>query len=130
MRISDWSSDVCSSDLPLDIGDERKPIIRPLFCSHVDDSAPAVRIILGRGRGNQFDVFNLLCRKLAKECGGIGLYGFPVDQQKESLGTPHGDLALTVYRNRRHRSEERREGKECVRTFRARWSPSHSKKKK
>src|SRR3546814_15146587 len=28
------------------------------------------------------------------------------------------------------RSEERRVGKECVSTFRSRWSPSHSKKKK
>src|SRR3546814_19989466 len=28
------------------------------------------------------------------------------------------------------RSEERRVGKECVRTFRSRWSPYHEKKKK
>src|SRR3546814_20563068 len=30
----------------------------------------------------------------------------------------------------RHRSEERRVGKECVSTFRSRWSPYHEKKKK
>src|SRR3546814_20983387 len=41
--------------------------------------------------------------------------------------TPAGECRK---RRARFRSEERREGKECVSTCRSRWSPSHEKKKK
>src|SRR3546814_3335246 len=33
MRISDWSSDVCSSDLRLDVGGEPRSLV-PRFCSN------------------------------------------------------------------------------------------------
>src|SRR3546814_17731361 len=46
----------------------------------------------------------------------------------------NGLLRLVQFQNagsdRIGRSEERRVGKECVRTFRSRWSPSTKKKKK
>src|SRR3546814_7221544 len=68
MRISDWSSDVCSSDLLL---------------------ADGGLATTEAGHGEQWD-------------------------------RPNGWAPL-------QRSEERREGKECVSTCRSRWSPYHSK---
>src|SRR3546814_5633439 len=72
MRISDWSSDVCSSDL-----------------------------WVGEGPVQAVD-------RPRRHAGGV-----------ERLH-PFGTAARP-----RHRSEERRVGKECVRTCRSRWSPYH-----
>src|SRR3546814_5339049 len=84
MRISDWSSDVCSSDL------EWRDSIRELA------SCPNVTIKLG----------------------GLGmpLTGFDFHERRETVRS--SELAEA-------RSEERRVGKECVRTCRSRWSPYH-----
>src|SRR3546814_7856695 len=75
MRMSDWSSDVCSSDLEN-------------------------RECLGIGGGDDIDL------------------------------APHHRRGARERLRYRHdldarRSEERRVGKECVSTFRSRWSPSH-----
>src|SRR3546814_20442615 len=94
MRISDWSSDVCSSDLQ--------------FVGFADENVEQLRIdtLLGhcvqrgryRRRGMQFG-----CEER---------------------------IDLIAGRFVGHRSsEERRVGKERVRTCRTRWSPYHSKKK-
>src|SRR3546814_20207846 len=81
MRISDWSSDVCSSDLLRAPTDARlAELMRQLRGLHA----------LGHDRGMKLQ---------------------------------HGDAWITC------RSEERRVGKECVRTCRYRWSPDHYKKK-
>src|SRR3546814_14825009 len=97
MRISDWSSDVCSSDLSLTPWQKtqvaRHPQ-RPHFCDFV---------------GHAFDEFIPL--------GGDRHFG-----EDEAI---MGGFATLSGR----RSEERRVGKECVRTCRSRWSPYHSKKK-
>src|SRR3546814_17889544 len=83
MRISDWSSDVCSSDLPL--------------------------LCLAKPRNDS---------RRAHECDAAACpVPFPPAEEGERCGE---------YR----RSEERRGGKECVRTCRSRWSPYHSKKNK
>src|SRR3546814_19805755 len=48
----------------------------------------------------------------------------------ESLGTFTGRDHTHLARGKEHeRSEERRVGKECVRTCRTRWSPANKKKK-
>src|SRR3546814_16085210 len=50
---------------------------------------------------------------------------------REELGLPWSRRAELVYEaNAKVRSEERRVGKECVRTCRSRWSPYHYKKNK
>src|SRR3546814_6880034 len=97
MRISDWSSDVCSSDLT----DGRR---------------------LGQG-GGHYD------RWLAAHPGARAI-GLAWDEQLcEDL--PHEthdirlDAIVTPTRLYGPRSEERREGKECVRTCRTRWSPDY-----
>src|SRR3546814_6764413 len=91
MRISDWSSDVCSSDL-------------------VD----ADRLWYERiGRRNS--MYDLLI-KHARVADGLGN---PL--ATANVAVKDGRIAAVG----EARPEERRVGKECVSTCRARWSPSH-----
>src|SRR3546814_11244582 len=98
MRISDWSSDVCSSDLLSRIAQRGETAI-------------------GENGGQV---------QLALDAIGPG------DAQRYWPGRVDGNdrrqLAGRLRFRRvmwfiRHRSEERRVGKECVRTCRSRWSP-------
>src|SRR3546814_20571004 len=93
MRISDWSSDVCSSDLfdvPLPL--EASSVFEPT-ASAFDPAAPLL--------GSAVPAFD--SAGLAAEPAGTGRFWSP-------------DAASS-------RSEERRVGKECVSTCRSRWSP-------
>src|SRR3546814_12059713 len=104
MRISDWSSDVCSSDLYVAAtysGGDHGPGARVLPWPRRLD-APA----LGRGR----------CAGHECHCRGRCAVG-----SRGGLGAQTGRY--------RCRSEERRVGTECVSTCRSRWSPYHYKKK-
>src|SRR3546814_19123066 len=103
MRISDWSSDVCSSDLDLlTYGDRHncgglgahQQFIR--LC-HVEDGGVAVNF---SGILNGVEIHDG-CPIVAIP----GIRGYIIEQS----------MVL--------RSEERREGKECVRTGRTRWWP-------
>src|SRR3546814_21192109 len=103
MRISDWSSDVCSSDLfalaaPL-ASDFKAGITGSYYHYRLGSVAGADA---GDFRGNLLS-------------GGRYLSNFHLVEGIGTLGWA--------------RSEERRVGKECVRTFRSRWSPYHEKKK-
>src|SRR3546814_13157830 len=107
MRISDWSSDVCSSDLQRI---ERRQRL------HIDLAARApqsvVTVVDRIGVDPRDAAARLVCN--------------PV------LAVPHIDQPLEPpIEPLRHaaRSEERRVGKECVSTCRSRWSPYHEKKK-
>src|SRR3546814_7722258 len=79
MRISDWSSDVCSSDLHEGPRIDAELDGEPGGDRRQQDRRGVVAHDLGERRGEEVD--------------------------------------------RRQRSEERRVGKECVRTSRSRWSP-------
>src|SRR3546814_1781659 len=96
MRISDWSSDVCSSDLysRVDVGNRiaRLERIAPFFASDAHDAAERL--------GDQI------------ESAFVGI---------RACAPVAGDGAI----NQAWRSEERRVGKECVSTCRSRWSPYH-----
>src|SRR3546814_5803202 len=97
MRISDWSSDVCSSDLL-----ER----------YIDQHAAPFRDALNDG----YRFNGHLCRLAEGSFGGF--FGWPnltVRNAGGYMGMPAGAA----------RSEERRVGKECVSTCRSRWSPYH-----
>src|SRR3546814_16685536 len=98
MRISDWSSDVCSSDLTVTGGDVRMAI-RGL--------APGESYMVMR---NGADVSGAFERVSDSEAQGV------------VTGLRNGDntVRATV-----ERSEERRVGKEWVSTCRSRWSPDH-----
>src|SRR3546814_11610265 len=98
MRISDWSSDVCSSDLC--IGRRRKK--RHFAALH---SLPALEII-----------------------GPVRQGGRTINEEPMALrvGVERQPRARSCYQaDSKQRSEERRVGKECVSTCRSRWSPYH-----
>src|SRR3546814_18754660 len=101
MRISDWSSDVCSSDL---CAVENLKLLRS-----------------GSNNAQLKGLDSILPNGLLEVLKGRGLADTSVlDDPKEALRLG----------SRFDRSEARRVGKECVSTCRSRWSPYHSKKKK
>src|SRR3546814_11658222 len=99
MRISDWSSDVCSSDLA------------DLLALRGDD--PYLQ-------GLDNDLRELLLSWFDT--------GF-LDLRAIDWNSPASLLEKLVAYEAVHRSEERRVGKECVSTCRSRWSPYHYNKK-
>src|SRR3546814_5924784 len=96
MRISDWSSDVCSSDLP----DVHGILLQHPVSEHINERACFDAIALEK------DVDGVTCLGYGRMAMGQAAYG---------CATPLGIM----------RSEERRVGKECVSTCRSRWSPYH-----
>src|SRR3546814_14819056 len=105
MRISDWSSDVCSSDLK----HGGKTIVLARFIPIIRTFAP---IIAGVGKMpyRRFLSFNLL---------GAFLWTFGVTALGFFLGHWFESIGIDV------RSEERRVGKEGVSTCRSRCWPYH-----
>src|SRR3546814_11099083 len=105
MRISDWSSDVCSSDLEENNG-------RYIRADH-----------LSQGNVNGFPTYRL------KQANMVSLHnrfrGCIRDTRAEfPAAFSDALMALEVYTTwRGTRSDERRVGKECVSTCRSRWSP-------
>src|SRR3546814_16414042 len=115
MRISDWSSDVCSSDLR---GAQRVEV----GCAAVQQD---VRLASHDAGGRARDVEQHHVEAVAGRfvpprigVGGVGRAQVRVGADAQ----PREGVAP--------RSEERRVGKECVSTCRSRGSPYHSKKKK
>src|SRR3546814_19025912 len=104
MRISDWSSDVCSSDLGKQ--EEGK---NEQACRQRIEIGFHVRVAVDRIGGEQHHCgLEQIVIKRAQELGCEY-------RQKPSLAEKlKGCL---------HRSEARRVGKECVSTCRSRWSP-------
>src|SRR3546814_19360109 len=101
MRISDWSSDVCSSDL---VAVDRHRFARWFLCTA--ESMPV---------DGDFAF-------VALDEAQLG-----IDPERGHVFT---DRMLHVRgREETMRSEERRVGQECVSTCRSRWSPYHYKKK-
>src|SRR3546814_13972827 len=104
MRISDWSSDVCSSDL-----ETLATLPVPVVFDHF------ARAIAGPDDPSLRPLPQLLAAGKAYV----------------KLSAPHRISALPDYGNVAPiartfvRSEERRVGKECVSTCRSRWSPYH-----
>src|SRR3546814_12827552 len=106
MRISDWSSDVCSSDLAgfAELFDGRWTILTP---APGTDEAAIDKVA-----------------DLWRACGSL----------VEIMEPAHHDMVLAITSHLPHliaytRSEERRVGKECVSTCRSRWSPYTYNKK-
>src|SRR3546814_13971021 len=114
MRISDWSSDVCSSDLIV--------IRRELAKLKRSGKHKQHQLLLEQYQYDGLDTCAV---------DGLCSTACPVDintgslvkrLRKENHGKDSNRLALIVARNR---SEERRVGKECVSKCRSRWSPYH-----
>src|SRR3546814_4373791 len=96
MRISDWSSDVCSSDLRgREVDLSRGPVLMqpPAFYAVIFDLDGVIT--------DTAEAHYLAWKRLCDEEG------------------------IAFDRSVNERSEERRVGKECVSTCRSRWSPYH-----
>src|SRR3546814_5847129 len=109
MRISDWSSDVCSSDLPA---------VAHLFWG-AEDFAKA------RQRMSEVEP-----ERQAGERARLTALGALVETagcRRAILLRHFGETPPPTCGNCDNclRSEERRVGKECVSTCRSRWSPEH-----
>src|SRR3546814_13397770 len=100
MRISDWSSDVCSSDL-------RERVFERFY--RVADNA-------GEGSGLGLAIVREICLAAG---GAVRLLDPP------DGGGTLVEVTLPAAAAAADRSEERRVGKECVSTCRSRWSPDH-----
>src|SRR3546814_13194560 len=97
MRISDWSSDVCSSDLEV------------LLVHGAAGASGLAAVEIGKALGATVIATAGSPEKLAVA---------------RAHGADHCiDYVATDFRDAR--SEERRVGKECVSTCRSRWSPYH-----
>src|SRR3546814_19113371 len=104
MRISDWSSDVCSSDLRENGG-----------------QAAGYQVKLIEKAAHAY----LLARKLSMTFwpSGPARLIHSASMVSPTLSRPFMSSSVGLMISMR--SEERRVGKECVRTCRSRWSPYH-----
>src|SRR3546814_7343132 len=112
MRISDWSSDVCSSDL-----------------ADIAHHTRMVAVIAAMGRKVEGHRKALLTRRQIAAVEGVGLLGggkARILVDRPGAARIHG-CAHPARKRRKagERSEERRVGTECVSTCRSRWSPYH-----
>src|SRR3546814_13541131 len=120
MRISDWSSDVCSSDLDGRVdarqaaeASHREIRHRDLLDVDVADILVAfAEQVLGAGF-------------VVAERGGAVLRGAGNHEEGKAKRPGTVQQALALDNRRPVRSEERRVGKERVSTCRSRWSPYH-----
>src|SRR3546814_16880573 len=103
MRISDWSSDVCSSDLQKRRVNLARLLLQKRALWLLDEPLTALDAKASRW------IIELIDRHL--DNGGIAVL------------TTHQDIKLAHTTQTVRRSEERREGKESVSTCRSRWSP-------
>src|SRR3546814_15439060 len=101
MRISDWSSDVCSSDLL----DETE--FTPLLAKY---NAQGVSIVGMTVTGN------VSASNFVKQFR---------DRRMPALLIGHGLTWFSEWHELTGRSEERSDGKECVRSWRSWWTPLH-----
>src|SRR3546814_987986 len=101
MRISDWSSDVCSSDLRDQETDEDLQLI----------FAPGSSLGGARPKASVTD-----------QHGHLSIAKFPKESDDYSMETWE-EIALRLAGQAGIRSETRREGKECVMHGKSLWSP-------
>src|SRR3546814_4878225 len=101
MRISDWSSDVCSSDL-----------VQPVRLA----GEPAAQAGVADARA----VGTRIARSHRPDRARAGPHPAVAAERSEAVR-----LSCAGSHGRRRRSEERRVGKEGVSTLRYRWLPSH-----
>src|SRR3546814_14983153 len=108
MRISDWSSDVCSSDLPdfsdISLRDYQETMQRPFFSLSKKKRLKPIEYLSPD-------------KSVTVHVSANPAYGMATIW----------DADIMIYLAR---SEERRVGKECVSTCRSRWSADHEKTKK
>src|SRR3546814_19699192 len=101
MRISDWSSDVCSSDL--------------------GEMAVTALAVIGAKHAQPADQHGHLGHRKAEQRRAIEHHFLGFQRELLLAEIVAEGIGLRLH----HRSEERRVGKECVSTCRSRWSSYH-----
>src|SRR3546814_20416941 len=116
MRISDWSSDVCSSDLRVDFLQLRRGEVCDRIALVFDDFV---------GRAQLFEEPEDALRARIIEVVNLDHHAFPfVFGDGRYFLMKVAMLAIALSPSGR-RSEARRVGKECVSTCSSWWSPLH-----
>src|SRR3546814_13155892 len=115
MRISDWSSDVCSSDLAVDLVVRRHHRRNAGAADHFLERREEILAQFAFGKRRGADIGAAL---------GLAVPGQVLERREDVLRLEHARAPRPL----QSRSEERRVGKECVSTCRYRWSPYHYKK--
>src|SRR3546814_16144026 len=140
MRISDWSSDVCSSDLTQVWDDDNRvvpvTVLRVKPCRVVQvktdehDGYSALQVTFGTKKASkitkpklgQFEKAGVDPGPKLVELRLDDVSDYSVGQELKADLLSDGDK-IDVTAVSKGRSEERRVGKECVSTCRSRWSP-------
>src|SRR3546814_19767433 len=135
MRISDWSSDVCSSDLVVRADREAVKVFKEFVgehgvarqLAHHDDLQAIVAALETVGGEDLVDLARLIHRAHERnhdlDVGQTHFFAYVFERlalEFEARTERLGNVA---------RSEERRVGKEGVSTWRYRWSTNHEKTK-
>src|SRR3546814_14843633 len=107
MRISDWSSDVCSSDLG------QGTVGMEILHQH---PGPIDAIFVAIGGGGLISGIAAYIKQLRPEIKIVGVQTEDSNAMMRSIKAGRSLMLTDV------RSEERRVGKECVCTCRSRWS--------
>src|SRR3546814_3739928 len=114
MRISDWSSDVCSSDLVMAQAADHAGIQWRTLNARKGPAVRATRCQADRS------LYKAAVRQRVQSQPGLHLFQQAVDEL-----LIEGERIAGVLTQGGLRSEERRVGKECVSTCRSRWSQEH-----
>src|SRR3546814_20797307 len=130
MRISDWSSDVCSSDLLYKLHLRFQPVdvlfgIVQNVLEQIARHEIAYRFAIGHGLFDRHLGGRFQLVITGQDLGNVFAYHQFVQILQVGQAIQHENTFDKVVR-----SEERRVGKECVSTCRSRWSPYNEKKKK
>src|SRR3546814_16854180 len=134
MRISDWSSDVCSSDLHR--SDEQDEVTDETRHQRIGQSIAnsAAQRGIALAVSDHLDIRRFffderINRRVGKTLCAIVRFNvefYEGDHDIEmSTTTPACSQLSALVLGRIRRSEERRVGKECVSTCRSRWAPAH-----
>src|SRR3546814_18590940 len=121
MRISDWSSDVCSSDL-VDRSRVTSLFTPGVRYLEVVEDGFSTGDVIPRNYQPTPEMF----ARIRSNVGKASVIGRLVSLDQRGALV----VAELLERDPSTRSEERRVGKECVSTCRYRWSPYHEKKNK
>src|SRR3546814_20550029 len=116
MRISDWSSDVCSSDL-VDVVEAQIGVGRVIAQADIAEILADGRL----GRAGEARIGDAPDEQLVAprtQMGRRNARGARQDRIHAALAAERQIAAI-------QRSEERRGGKEYVHSFRSRWSANH-----
>src|SRR3546814_16434681 len=132
MRSSDWSSDVCSSDLTMELrtehGSSRALLLTTLSSAWAHSQLLPLRIGATAGMSGKLSRSSVSHKDNSHGRGRLdrGHRRAPVARKRQRCR----NRGCAGCRRRRRRAEERRGGKERVRRLKSRCVPVHSKKTK